>query len=49
MKVVLASGNYDVNVLLSGRGLQDPPLQQALQLVASPEDGNYRVQLQGAL
>ena len=48
-RVVLASGNYDVNILLSGRGLQDPTLQQALQLVASPEEGKYRVQLQGAL
>lgn len=47
-RVLLSQRNYDINVLLSGSGLQDPPLQQALQLVASPEGGNYRVQLQGA-
>lgn len=48
-RVALAQRDYDVDVLLSGPGLDDPPLQQALQLVAAPEGGGYRVQLQGAL
>lgn len=48
-RVVLAQRDYDVDVLLSGPGLDDPQLQQALQLVASPEGDDYRVRLQGAL
>ena len=47
-RVALSQRNYDVDVRLSGPGLQDPSLEQALQLVAAPEGDGFRVQLQGA-
>lgn len=48
-RVTLSEGNYDVDVLLAGDGLDDPQLRQALQLVAAPEGKGFRVALQGAI
>lgn len=45
----LAGRDYDVDVLLSGPGLADGQLRQALQLVAAPEGDNFRVKLRGAI
>ncbi|QFU75024.1 type II secretion system protein N [Halioglobus maricola] len=45
----LRGREYTVDVLLSGPGLADPMLEQSLQLVATPEGGNYRVKLQGTM
>lgn len=42
-------GEYAVDVLLRGTGLQDPQLRQALQLMASPEGEGFRVRLDGSL
>lgn len=47
--VALNQSNYSIDVLLSGPGLDDPLLRQALQLVAIPEGDTYRVKLQGSL
>ncbi len=53
---VLASGGIELNedaytldVTIAGEQPLDPQLQQALALIAEPEDGTYRVQLQGSL
>ena len=48
-QISLEGRNVEVDVLLSGPGLSDPQLQQALQLVAVPEGDNFRVTLQSAL
>ena len=45
----LQQSQYAVDVLLSGSGLQDPQLAQALQLVAAPVDDGFRVRLEGGL
>lgn len=45
----LEGREYGIDVLLSGRGLDDPQLRQALQLVAIPEGEDFRVKLQGSL
>lgn len=42
-------GRYAVDILLSGPGLEDPQLRQALQLVAAPEGENFRLKLEGGL
>ncbi|MEP5569845.1 MAG: type II secretion system protein N, partial [Halioglobus sp.] len=47
--VALKQSDYSIDVLLSGAGLDDPQLRQALQLVAIPEGDDYRVKLQGSL
>lgn len=47
--IELQQSQYSVDVLLSGRGLDDPQLRQALQLVAIPENDDFRVKLQGKL
>lgn len=47
-KVSLDGRNYAVDILLSGPGLDDPQLKQALQLVAIPEGDDFRVSLEGA-
>jgi len=41
-------GRYSVDILLSGRSLEDAQLRNALQLVASPEGDNFRLKLEGA-
>mgnify|MGYP001823902518 CR=1 FL=1 len=46
--VSLDGRNYAVDIVLSGPGLDDPQLQQALQLVAIPEGDQFRVQMQGS-
>ncbi len=48
-RVELLDRAYDVDVQLSGEGLADPQLRQALQLVAAPEGDGFRVSLQGSL
>ena len=48
-RITLSDGNYDVDVLLAGDGLEDPQLRQALQLVAAPEGKGFRVALQGPI
>lgn len=45
----LAGSDYSIDLLLSGPGLADPRLAQALQLVAAPEGSGFRVRLQGSL
>ena len=47
--VVLRQADYQVDVLLSGPGLDDPQLRQAIQLLASPEGSAFRVKLEGQL
>ena len=47
--VTLQGHDYSVNISLSGPGLEDQQLQQALQLVAVPEGDAFRVKLNGAL
>ena len=47
--VALKQSDYSIDVLLSGPGLDDQQLRQALQLVAIPEGDAYRVKLQGSL
>jgi general secretion pathway protein N len=46
--VSLDGRNYAVDIVLSGAGLDDPQLEQALQLVAIPEGDRFRVKLQGS-
>jgi general secretion pathway protein N len=48
-QISIEDRNLEVDVLLSGPGLADPQLQQALQLVAVPEGDSFRVTLQSAL
>ncbi len=48
-QAVLKNNGYELEVLVSGAGLEDPQLRQALQLVATPEDGAYRVVMEGEL
>ncbi len=45
----LVGRDYDVDVLLSGPGLSDGQLRQALQLVAIPEGDSFRVKLRGVI
>ncbi len=47
--VVLRQADYQVDVLISGPGLDDPQLRQAIQLLASPEGDAFRVTLEGQL
>jgi general secretion pathway protein N len=47
--VELRERDYLVDLLLSGRGLQEPQLQQALGLIARPVDQGYRIKLEGEL
>lgn len=47
--VEMQDRSYLVDVLLSGRGLQDPQLQQALALIARPVGQGYRIKLDGEL
>mgnify|MGYP001822158900 FL=1 len=47
--VSLEQAQYRIDVTLEGSGLQDPQLSQALQLVAAPVAGGFRVQLEGQL
>ena len=47
--VELRERAYLVEILLSGRGLQDPQLQQALGLIARPVGQGYRIKLEGEL
>lgn len=47
--VEMQDRTYLVDVLLSGRGLQDPQLQQALALIARPVGQGYRIKLDGEL
>jgi general secretion pathway protein N len=47
--IILDQENYSVDVQLSGSGLDDPQLRQALQLLAIPEGDTYRVRLKGSL
>ena len=47
--VELRERAYLVDVLLSGQGLQEPQLQQALGLIARPVDQGYRIKLEGEL
>lgn len=47
--IELQQSQYNVDVLLSGQGLDDPQLRQALQLVAIPQNDDFRVKLQGKL
>ncbi|PLW70330.1 type II secretion system protein N [Pseudohalioglobus lutimaris] len=47
--VVLRQADYEFDVLISGPGLSDPQLRQAIQLVASPEGDAYRIKLEGTL
>ncbi len=42
-------GSYALDLLLQGPGLDDPQMQQALQLMASPEADGFRLRLEGAL
>lgn len=46
--VSLEGNNYTIDIVLSGQGLEDPQLQQALQLVAIPEGDRFRVKMQGS-
>lgn len=46
--VSLDGRDYAVDMVLSGAGLSDPLLEQALQLVAIPEGDRFRLQLQGS-
>lgn len=48
-RILLTGREYDVDLLLSGAGLTDPQLQQALQLIAAPEYGGFRLSLQGLI
>ncbi len=43
------AGAYKVDITLSGPGLQDPQLTQALQLMAAPEGDHFRIRLNGKL
>lgn len=45
----LAGRSYQVDIVLSGPGLLDPQLQQALQLVATPQGDDYHLLLQGEM
>jgi len=47
--VELRERAYLVDILLSGQGLQEPQLQQALGLIARPVDKGYRIKLEGEL
>lgn len=47
--VGLDGRTYDIEIVLSGQGLDDPQLKQALQLVAIPEGKQFRVKMQGTL
>jgi len=47
-QVSITGKDYGVDVLIGGRGLADPQLRQALQLVAVPEGDRFRVRLEGA-
>jgi hypothetical protein len=46
--VNLEGTNYVIDIVLAGPGLDDPQLQQALQLVAIPEGNQFRVKMQGS-
>ena len=46
--VSLDGRDYAVDILLGGRGLEDPQLQQALQLVAVPDGDRFRVKMSGS-
>lgn len=46
--VTFSGGEYAIDIALSGQGLDDPQLQQALQLVAAPEGDSFRVKMQGS-
>lgn len=46
--VTLEGRNYAIDIVLAGQGLDDPQLQQALQLVAIPEGDQFRVKMQGS-
>ena len=43
--IQLLERNYDIDIRLSGPGLTDPQLRQALQLVAAPQADGFRVKL----
>lgn len=43
----LAGRDYQLDMRLSGPGLSDPRLRQALQLVAVPEGDAFRIKMQG--
>jgi hypothetical protein len=45
--VRLQGRDYAVDILVSGRGLADDQLQQALALIAAPQGGDYRIELSG--
>lgn len=45
----LRQDQYDIDVTLQGKGLEDPQLRQALQLVAAPAGDGFRVKLAGEL
>ncbi|KAA1194448.1 type II secretion system protein N [Pseudohalioglobus sediminis] len=45
----LDGAEYRLDMQLSGPGLDDPQLRQALQLLARPDGDNYRLQLEGSL
>jgi len=47
--VELRERAYLLDILLSGQGLQDPQLQQALGLIAQPVGQGYRIKLEGEL
>lgn len=47
--VRLEQRHYEVDARVAGAGLQDRELQQALSLVATPEDGAFRVRLEGEI
>jgi len=47
--VSFQGGEYAVDLLLEGPGLSDPQLAQALQLMAVPEKGGFRLQTRGTL
>ena len=47
--VELRERAYLLDILVSGQGLQDPQLQQALGLIAQPVGQGYRIKLEGEL
>ena len=48
-EVGLQGPQYSIDVVLSGQGLEDAQLRQALQLAAAPEGGDFRVTPEGGL
>ncbi|WP_162845961.1 type II secretion system protein N [Seongchinamella sediminis] len=45
----LQQSQYEIDLSLQGKALDDPQLRQALQLVAAPAGDGFRVELEGGL